>query len=124
MGNLLEQYGKLPDLILKPQKRSFDAEYELFQQDETVEDIEITRYDFEIKNDDKHNLSCHLLFPKDLANKPTNLVCFLHTSGGNAMEGQFLINAFLPNTALLLFDFAGSGNSDGDYSTLVNRVFA
>lgn len=48
----------------------------------------------------------------------TNLIVFLHPRGGNVTEGKFLISAFTPQNAVLLFDFAGSGRSEGEYITL------
>lgn len=43
---------------------------------------------------------------------------YLHTRGGCRIEGLFLLKIFLPKVGLLLFDFAGSGYSEGEYVTL------
>jgi pimeloyl-ACP methyl ester carboxylesterase len=45
-------------------------------------------------------------------------VVFLHTRGGCRLEGLFLRSHFLPKLALCVFDFAGSGHSEGEYITL------
>jgi len=45
-------------------------------------------------------------------------VVYLHTRGGCRIEGLFLLKIFLPKVGLLLFDFAGSGYSEGEYVTL------
>ena len=45
-------------------------------------------------------------------------VMFLHTRGGCRAEGMFLKSNFLPKTALCVFDFAGSGKSEGEYLSL------
>jgi pimeloyl-ACP methyl ester carboxylesterase len=45
-------------------------------------------------------------------------VVFLHTRGGCRLEGLFLRTHFLPKMALCVFDFAGSGHSEGEYITL------
>lgn len=47
-----------------------------------------------------------------------NLVIYLHTKGGCCLEGLFLLRACLPQLSVFLFDFAGSGNSEGDHITL------
>ena len=50
--------------------------------------------------------------------KDVPCVMFLHTRGGCRIEGMFLRQYFLPKTALCVFDFAGSGLSEGDYISL------
>jgi len=45
-------------------------------------------------------------------------VLFMHTRGGCRLEGMFLRQYFLPKTALCVFDFAGSGLSEGEYISL------
>lgn len=34
------------------------------------------------------------------------------------MEGKYLVSVLLPKMSLLLFDFAASGHSEGEYITL------
>lgn len=50
--------------------------------------------------------------------KDVPCVMFLHTRGGCRIEGMFLRQYFLPKTTLCVFDFAGSGLSEGDYISL------
>lgn len=45
-------------------------------------------------------------------------VIFLHTRGGGRVEGRFLLKYMLPKISVCLFDFAGSGKSEGDHITL------
>lgn len=47
-----------------------------------------------------------------------NVVIYLHTRGGCRIEGLFLLKVLLPKVGLIVFDFAGSGYSEGDYITL------
>ena len=49
---------------------------------------------------------------------PIDIVVYLHTRGGCRVEGMFLKNVLLPRIGLVLFDFAGSGYSSGEYITL------
>ena len=51
-------------------------------------------------------------------NKPLTYVIYLHTRGGCRTEGLFLKHIVLPNFGFVIFDFAGSGFSSGDYITL------
>ena len=118
MGNLCKQYKELSNVLLKPNKISYDPERDLFESESLVKGVPVLRHDFEILNDDKFNVVCHLLYPETVDKDPINLVCFLHTRGGNALEGKFLVNAMLPNVAVLLFNFAGSGLSEGEYVSL------
>ena len=45
-------------------------------------------------------------------------VLYLHSHGGCRLDGMFLNNYLLPKTSICLFDFAGSGLSEGEYITL------
>lgn len=118
MGSLWKQYKQLSDVLLKPNKIQYDPDSDLLEPETTIKGVGIVRHDFRIENDDKLFLACHLFFPETLDEGPIDLVCFLHTRGGNALEGKFLLNAMLPNVAVLLLNFVGSGISDGEYVSL------
>lgn len=118
MGNICKQYKELSNVLLKPNRMTYDPEFDLFQSGSEVKGVPVERRDFGLTNDDGHKLACHLFFPEALDRAPIDLVCFLHTRGGNALEGKFLLNAMLPNVAVLLFNFAGSGLSEGEYVSL------
>ena len=45
-------------------------------------------------------------------------VVYFHSHGGCRLEGQFLKPHVLPKMALCVFDFAGSGLSEGEYVSL------
>lgn len=118
MGSLWKQYKQLSDVLLKPNKMSYDPNFDLLESDAEIKGVPIVRQDFQIQNDDGFQLACHLFYPETLDDQKINLVCFLHTRGGNALEGKFLLNSMLPNVAILLFNFAGSGLSEGEYVSL------
>lgn len=118
MGSIWKQYKQLSDVLLKPNKMSYDPNFDLLESETSIKGVPIIRQDFQIKNDDGFQLACHLFFPETMENNKIDLVCFLHTRGGNALEGKFLLNAMLPNIAVLLFNFAGSGLSEGEYVSL------
>lgn len=46
-------------------------------------------------------------------------IIYLHGNSGSQLEGRFLVQLFVPiGVSVFCFDFAGSGNSDGDYISL------
>ena len=118
MGSLWKQYKQLSDVLLKPNKFNYDPDFDLFESESPIKGVPIIREDFKIQNDDQLNLACHPFYPETVDRDPINLVCFLHTRGGSALEGKFLLSAMLPNVAVLLFNFAGSGISEGEYVSL------
>ena len=118
MGSLWKQYKQLSDVLLKPNKFNYDPDFDLLESETLIKGVPIIRHDFRIENDDKLNLACHLFYPETVDKDPINLVSFMHTRGGNALEGKFLLHAMLPNVAVLLFNFIGSGISEGEYVSL------
>lgn len=47
-----------------------------------------------------------------------DVVVYLHTRGGSRMEGLFLVPLLTTKLGVVLFDFAGSGHSEGEFITL------
>ena len=46
-------------------------------------------------------------------------IVYLHGNSGNRLEGLKLMKKILPHKiAFMCFDFAGTGNSDGEYISL------
>lgn len=72
--------------------------------------------EFKIKNCDGFEIEGNVYFPTEA--ESTNFVVYLHTRGGCRLEGLFLEKVMLPKMGLVLFDFAGSGFSEGDFITL------
>lgn len=97
---------------------SYDPNFDLLESEAEIKGVSIIREDFQVQNDDGFQLACHLFFPETVDEEKIDLICFLHTRGGNALEGKFLLNSMLPNMAVLLFNFAGSGLSEGEYVSL------
>lgn len=67
-------------------------------------------------------LTPNLSTPQPLSPPPPqpamDLVVYFHARGGARIEGLFLVKTLLPRCLVLLFDFAGSGLSGGDFITL------
>ena len=49
--------------------------------------------------------------------KQKSVIIYLHSIKGNKLEGIPLLNFFLPDQAILLVDFCGLGNSEGEFIT-------
>lgn len=85
----------------------------------------IFREDFEVMNENNMKIVATLFhaphendnnFPrKVIPNKPCVVYC--HSHSGNRIEGLQLLWELLPEVNLCVFDFTGSGHSDGKYTT-------
>ena len=75
-----------------------------------------------IQNRRKKALRIHIFMPNKNVNYnqfSVDFIIYCHSQGGNAMEGSFLIKMCSElKLGLVLFDFAGSGFSEGEYITL------
>ena len=63
----------------------------------------------------KSPLRCSLFTRKSV--NLDSVVIYAHSLIGNKLEGKFTLNYFLPEQAVLLFDFIGCGNSEGNHVT-------
>lgn len=72
--------------------------------------------EFRVENMDGMNIEGNVYYPTDT--DCINFVVYLHTRGGCRLEGLFLDKVMLPKMGLVLFDFAGSGYSDGEFITM------
>lgn len=72
--------------------------------------------EFRIKNNEGLHIEGNVYFPTE--SETTNFVVYLHTRGGCRLEGLFLEKVMLPKMGLVLFDFIGSGYSEGEFITL------
>lgn len=46
------------------------------------------------------------------------IILYLHSFNGNALEGKFLFDMFLPKFSILLYDMRGCGNNKSEYVTM------
>lgn len=79
---------------------------------------QVIRDDFNIPNSENLKIDGSFYRPIDGLNQEFDIVIYLHTRGGNRLEGLFLTQILLPKMGLVLFDFIGSGFSEGEYITL------
>jgi len=70
-----------------------------------------------INNNRGHDLECSLYEPQGCESYP--VVIYLHGNCGNRREAFKVVEHLLPhNIAVFCFDFAGTGNSDGEFISL------
>ena len=67
----------------------------------------------------QENLLTGSLYTAEDTNPNCPCVIYLHDSSSNQFEGQYLVSLFIPiGINVFCFDFAGSGNSNGEYISL------
>ena len=70
-----------------------------------------------MNNTNNENIECSIFIPKGVKKYPC--IVYLHGNSGSRLDGLKLVNKFLPHKiAVMCFDFAGAGISDGEYLTL------
>jgi hypothetical protein len=111
-----DKYREAWEALIKPPKFHFDK-YLLGPEIQVIDEEEIKCSEFRIKNADNFLIEGTTYVPVK-NQKRLNLVIYLHTRGGCRLEGLFLQKVLLPRIGLVLFDFAGSGYSEGEYITL------
>lgn len=115
---LKKMYQEAWKSIIMPPKFLFDK-YHLGPERQTINQEQIRKYTFKVKNKEGHLLEGNFYHPtKSSPGKKLNIVVYLHTRGGCRLEGIFLLKIILPKFGLLIFDFAGSAYSEGQYITL------
>ena len=104
--------------FVRPPRYAYDIE-DLGFKKFVIGEVEVTRTDFEVVNARKQKLCCSIFIPKAKGVECTKCVVYLHGNSGSRICGKHLIDLFLPKSiAVVLFDFAGSGNSEGGYVSL------
>ena len=79
------------------------------------------RKDFELLNNQGHILKCSFIEPTKEHRKKAEMpvVIYLHGNSSSRLEGIKMVPALLKhNINLFVFDFSGSGISEGDYISL------
>jgi len=110
-------YDEAWQALIKPGKSSF-SKTTLTHNLTTINHVPIVYEDLIIPSDNQLNISGSFYHPQLSPNEPLDIVIYLHTRGGNRVEGLFLVPILLPRIGVVLFDFIGSGFSDGEYVTL------
>lgn len=78
----------------------------------------VKRHDFDVRNKANHTLKCSFFEFLDRS-EAAPCVIYLHCNSGSRLEGYVYVEALInAGIAVCLFDFAGSGLSEGEYISL------
>lgn len=111
------------NLIIRPPRRRYDLA-RLGPSDFRLWSLRVRRVDVNLTNARGMQLRCSHFLPRDLAEggpggEPRPVVVYLHQNASCRLEALNLVPLFLPlGISLFAFDFAGCGESDGEYISL------
>ena len=113
-------YETLWKFIIRPPRDIYDEEMfgePIFEYNNKL----IIRHDFNLQSTKGYNLKCSFFEP-DLESRPSPImpvVIYLHGNSSSRLEGLRMLHQLIKiNVNLFVFDFAGSGLSEGDYISL------
>jgi esterase/lipase len=112
-----DKYREAWEAMIKPVKFQFPKEA-LGLPKQMIDGRVVLRDDFSVQNCDDLRLEGSFYYPEEKSTQNIDIVMYLHTRGGSRLEGVYLLNVLLPKMGLAVFDFAGSGYSEGEYITL------
>mmetsp|Transcript_89155 Transcript_89155/g.224268 ORF Transcript_89155/g.224268 Transcript_89155/m.224268 type:complete len:616 (+) Transcript_89155:150-1997(+) len=111
------------NLIIRPPRRRYDLS-RLGPTDFRLWSVCVKRVDVNLTNSRGMTLKCSHFLPRGLAEggsdlEPRPVVIYLHQNASCRLEALNLVPLFLPlGISLFCFDFAGCGESDGEYISL------
>eukprot|EP00747_Dinoflagellata_sp_TGD_P117383 gnl/TRDRNA2_/TRDRNA2_172592_c1_seq4.p1 gnl/TRDRNA2_/TRDRNA2_172592_c1~~gnl/TRDRNA2_/TRDRNA2_172592_c1_seq4.p1 ORF type:complete len:561 (-),score=90.89 gnl/TRDRNA2_/TRDRNA2_172592_c1_seq4:170-1852(-) len=113
-------YGfALWNLIIRPPRRRYDIS-RLGPKEFRLWSCTVKRLDFTLRNPRGMQLKCSHFVPHVKGNNdPKPVVIYLHANASCRLEALQFVPLFLPlGISLFTFDFAGTGESDGEYISL------
>ena len=117
------KYETLWKLIIRPPRDDYDEEL-LGDKVFTYQDKTYTRKDYNLVSSQGNILKCSFIEPEEKY-RPTEImpvVVYLHGNSSSRLEGMRMAGYLLKRGInLFVFDFAGSGLSEGEYITLGYR---
>lgn len=117
-----QPYGfALWNLIIRPPRRRYDLA-RLGPKEFRLWSCGVKRVDIDLVNSRKQTLRCSHFLPVDWGgpeDEPRPVVVYLHQNASCRLEALGLVPLFLPlGISVFSFDFAGCGESDGEYISL------
>lgn len=116
MSSLTKKYEKVYKGIIRPYRETYSLS-ELGPDMFNISEKTFTRRDFTLKNPRNQNIECSF-YTQSI---PVILPCviYLHTYNSSRLEALQILPVLLPsNINVFTLDFAGSGNSDGEFISL------
>ena len=121
VSDMLDKYDMLWQTFIRPPKKAYPIECLGPQKKKMDENISYERHDSAIKNHKnlKQEYSVFNIRGPKTAILPKDCMIYLHSHGGNRTEGTFILkHTYKLGLNVCLFDFSGSGCSEGEYVTL------
>lgn len=121
ISSMLEKYDTLWQTFIRPPKKSYPIDTLGPDKRKMSDNISYDRLDSTVKNHKNLKLEFSIFQIKGPSSivKPKACMVYLHSHGGNRTEGTFILkHAYQLGLNVCLFDFSGSGISEGDYVTL------
>ena len=116
-----EQYEQLWKMIIRPPRVTYSAS-DLGASVQSLNNTQIRRLDFDLKNKNNLNLKCSYYQIIDSKTKqPNSQICviYLHGNSGSRLEGLSVMPYVIEKGMnFCSFDFAGCGLSEGEYISL------
>ena len=116
--NLKNMYNDSINMIIRPPKLRYNP-FDLSQSLNSIGKVSNLKT-FRIKNNRNQEIQTYIYIPEEfqIKNKKKSALVYLHSNGSNSIEGIFLAKLCCHfSIGLILFDFAGCGNSEGDFIT-------
>lgn len=113
-------YENLWKAIIRPPRDVYTAS-ELLDGEFNYRGRTYVRKDYDVKTNQGKKLKCSLIEPQDLyrTDDIMPIVIYLHGNSSSRLEGMRMASILLKrNINLFVFDFAGSGMSQGEYISL------
>ncbi|KAL4430501.1 hypothetical protein ABPG74_005426 [Tetrahymena malaccensis] len=117
--DIFKNYESLWKSIIRPTRQTYNTSDLGPQITLTQESREkVKRQDFELKNKLGLTLKCSY-YEFIQRNTPQPCVVYLHCNSGSRLEGQLYVDYLInKGISVCIFDFAGSGQSEGEYISL------
>ncbi|KAL4475555.1 hypothetical protein ABPG72_009244 [Tetrahymena utriculariae] len=117
--DIFKNYESLWKSIIRPTRQTYNTSDLGPQISLTQESREkVKRQDFELKNKLGLTLKCSY-YEFIQRNTPQPCVLYLHCNSGSRLEGQLYVDYLInKGISVCIFDFAGSGQSEGEYISL------
>lgn len=115
----MKQYDQAWKTIVYPEQMPYDVKDLgpfIFKLDNN---IDVKRVDFAVKNIRNENIKASLFYnPKKLNRVKNQCVVFCNSRNGNRLQGKEHLFEVIKNYHYCIFDYSGSGHSDGKFCTL------
>lgn len=115
-----EGYSTLWKAVIRPPRFEYELS-DMGPEEFTIKRMRIKRTDLEIKSSKGHTLKCSHYEPFGASREWEQLPCviYLHGNSSSRLEALDAVPYLLPsNITLFCFDFAGCGQSEGEYISL------